>query len=494
MYRKLNEEMPYDGSMDSATENEKERVIPGPSLFSWDNISPFISDKMHLKLRSLSKKYGDVFQVNMAGEKWVILTSYQSTWDALVNQEGLLVDRAAMPAFRLPPVGYFMETKSGDHWIKHRGLFLDSIKEYFSGRWSEIGEWLYEETERLSDYMESEEGNAFDPNNYITLTNLSFIQRMMFGERYFEGDDNDFDGSVLTYLPNGFIHTVRYGYVPKILHMFYLSRKKTIVDFRDGINKLADYVSRNFEERSRSYDPNNMRDVCDHLIRACSLLSEDERETFDLQGWKIAIGSLSQFAGAGTGVATFAIRWALIYLVKNSDVQEELYNEMRSVLTEPPKMSDKSKLPYMQAFINEVLRHSGLSPMPAIYYATSRDGSIKGYPIKKGTPVIVDYYGVTRDSNVWKSPDSFDPKRFIDVHGKLDKEKQNKFFPFGVGARRCVGEHIARMQVFLFCANLVYRFRYSAPSENAFNVEEMPGVFLVPKSFKIKAEKRIHAV
>ncbi len=140
--------------------------------------------------------------------------------------------------------------------------------------------------------------------------------------------------------------------------------------------------------------------------------------------------------------------------------------------------------------MNEVLRHAPITPVPAAQYKAKEDTTIGRYFIEQHSPVIINYYSLTRDPSVWDEPDRFEPGRFIAADGRLRKDLQNKFFPFGLGSRRCIGEHIGRMQLYLLCANLVYHFTVSPPAGERLDVGAYPGVFMVPKPFRVVATPR----
>ncbi len=38
-----------------------------------------------------------------------------------------------------------------------------------------------------------------------------------------------------------------------------------------------------------------------------------------------------------------------------------------------------------------------------------------------------------RDERVWPDPDSFDPTRFLDESGGVDRQIQEQLIPFGIG-------------------------------------------------------------
>ncbi|OZG70720.1 hypothetical protein BTA51_24345 [Hahella sp. CCB-MM4] len=470
-----------------------QKHLPGPPRISWENLEPLLNNRMHLKLSSLADKYGDVFQLGIAGKDLLVLNGLQTVKKALVDQGDTFSDRADFDILQEAPQRHFLELKSGDYWKRHREVFVGAMHDHFAGRWAEVESSLREEAVELAQYMRDQHGQPFDPNRSLSLANLSFIQKIIFGRRCSQEDKDGFNEYGLTLLPSGFMNAVRLGLLPGPCRpLFYLTRKRSLDNFKEGIIGLSAYIAENVEEHRQSFDPDNIRDMCDRLLEAGMKLTKEERDTFQLHDQDIVNGSLTQFSGAGTGVPTFAQRWAILYLANHPEVQKKAHEELERVVgpDADPKMSDRSKMPYMQAFVNEVLRHSAISPMAAVYYATNKDTSINHYFVKKNTPVIVNYYSITRDPSVWDAPDEFMPERFLDSEGALRKDLQNKFFPFGLGPRRCLGEHLGRMQIFLLCAHLMHHFEFSlAPGEKS-DPGTIPGVFLVPKDFRIIATPR----
>ena len=94
------------------------------------------------------------------------------------------------------------------------------------------------------------------------------------------------------------------------------------------------------------------------------------------------------------------------------------------------------------------------------------------------------------DPKLWKNPEKFKPGRFLDENGKFVKSKY--VIPFSMGPRSCLGEQVARMEVFILLVGMVQKFEF-LPDPNA---NELPsiedGVFgpsVVPRPFKVVARE-----
>merc|ERR1712038_658151 len=98
------------------------------------------------------------------------------------------------------------------------------------------------------------------------------------------------------------------------------------------------------------------------------------------------------------------------------------------------------KLPYTEAVIYEIMRHSCIFPF-ALPHATTKDTFINGYSVPDKTLIFVNLWSTTRDVEKFPDPEKFDPNRFletIDTTGSvcLNKSALENFYPFGIGRRR----------------------------------------------------------
>jgi len=61
---------------------------------------------------------------------------------------------------------------------------------------------------------------------------------------------------------------------------------------------------------------------------------------------------------------------------------------------------------------------------------------------------------------LWPDPRRFDPERHLDKEGKF--KMSNKVIPFSVGPRNCLGENLARMEIFIFVVCILQKFEVTA--------------------------------
>ncbi|KAK3581753.1 hypothetical protein CHS0354_035084 [Potamilus streckersoni] len=183
------------------------------------------------------------------------------------------------------------------------------------------------------------------------------------------------------------------------------------------------------------------------------------------------------------------VTWASFYLATRPDIQSRIFEEIKAnVGTDRfPSMQDKQSLVYTEAFIMEVLRMSNIFILVAPH-APVTDVCIRGYHIPKGMQMFPDVNSVLSDPAVWGDPENFRPERFVSERGIL--LKPDEFIPFFTGRRNCLGESLARMELFLFISALVQKFELMPPKGEVLDIKDIVGIFGVthtPKPFNIRA-------
>jgi len=106
--------------------------------------------------------------------------------------------------------------------------------------------------------------------------------------------------------------------------------------------------------------------------------------------------------------------------------------------------------------------------------------------------VLVNLHSINNDPDVWEKPDDFRPERFLQENGgKLDQQMTERYNAFGLGRRKCVGEKIAKGEVFLYLVRVLARFNIEKTTCDAlYDLRAQPGVILRPASYKVRFTSR----
>uniref|UniRef100_A0A8I5ZXI6 Cytochrome P450 2E1 n=1 Tax=Rattus norvegicus TaxID=10116 RepID=A0A8I5ZXI6_RAT len=137
--------------------------------------------------------------------------------------------------------------------------------------------------------------------------------------------------------------------------------------------------------------------------------------------------------------------------------KEKLHEEIDRVIgpSRVPAVRDRLDMPYMDAVVHEIQRFINLVPSNLPHEAT-RDTVFQGYVIPKGTVVIPTLDSLLYDSHEFPDPEKFKPEHFLNENGKF--KYSDYFKAFSAGKRVCVGEGLARMELFLLLSAILQHF------------------------------------
>ncbi len=468
-----------------------------PPISFTPSVLTFFRKHLHLELHRLVKQHGNVFQIQAAGKRILVVSGLEAIREALVKQQEACNSRADFAVFKLAPQRHFLELKSGETWERHHSIVGQAMHSFVISKSNTIEQWVNEEATDLANTLLKFNGQPLDPDRYLPLATLNFMQRLIFGERNILADIKEDTAFVKTarnlkHIPK-VIDAIKLEFIaPKWQPLFKASRLNIMRNFIRGVTALETYVNENVEEHQKTFNPETLRDITDGLIQASRELTDRDRNELELNEQDVVNGSLMQFAGAGGGLSSIILRWAVLYLAAYPDVQERIYQELTQVVGDEQLSfkQHRGKLPLTEACIHEILRHSSITTMPPINYATTADITLDGYCIPKNTPLVINYYGLTRDARYFPEPEKFDLDRFLNSEGKLRNDLTDKFCPFGVGARRCVAEYLGRFLLFHFLTNLVSQCKFEPVSGEKLSLEPDLGVFVIPKSYRVIVKPR----
>ena len=106
--------------------------------------------------------------------------------------------------------------------------------------------------------------------------------------------------------------------------------------------------------------------------------------------------------------------------------------------------------------------------------------------IPKGTLLAYNIHKFHTDPDYWGDPESFRPERF------LDGGKREQFVPFGMGKRICMGESLARNELFIFSTLILQNFKIglAVGHERPDPEKWVSGITRVPLPFHVNISLR----
>ncbi|NXI43506.1 CP2DH protein, partial [Galbula dea] len=422
----------------------------------------------------LHKKYGNIFSLQNCWTNLVVLNGYKAVKEALVHKAEDFADRPDFPMYEQLGYGKTSEGKApdisfspvilgvilaryGPIWKELRKFTLTTLRNFGMGKKS-LEERVMEEARFLCSAVESE-GHPFDLRFLVNNAVCNVICTTVYGGRFDYGDETFkklihlFENSLKE--ETGFLPQLL-NVMPVLLHIPGLPQKV----FREQ-KAFMDFIDVLIDKHTKTWNPACIRDFTDAFLKEMEKGKEAEEKGFNYNNLRLVTADLF-FAGSETTSTT--LRWAILYMVLHPEIQSKVQAEIDKVIgrERSPTMMDQMNMPYTNAVIHEVQRCGDVIPV-GVPHTTYRDTELQGFFIPKGTTVITNLSSVLKDETFWEKPDEFYPEHFLDENRQF--VKREAFLPFSAGRRVCLGEQLARMELFLFFTTLMQKFTFVLPED-----------------------------
>ncbi|XP_070764313.1 cytochrome P450 2J2-like [Enoplosus armatus] len=435
-------------------------------------------------MEKLAQEYGPVFSLRRGSERMVFISGYKMVKEALVNQLDSFVDRPVLPLFHVVFKGLGIALSNGYLWKKQR-KFANTHLRYFGEGQKSLETYTEVESNFLCEAFKEEQGRPFNPHYIIRYGVSNIISSTLFGHRFEYSDQSfrkilelDNEAVVLA----GSAQTQLYDAFPGLLQYLPGPHQTVHANYKE----IVTFLKKEIEKHQEEWNPDDPRDYIDAYLVEMEKKKEDPQAGFNIENLLVCTLDLIE---AGTETTATTLRWALVYMMHYPEIQQKVQEEIDRVIgqSRQPNMADRPNLPYTDAVIHETQRMGNIVPLGFPKMA-SKDTILGGYFIPKGTGISTILASVLLDKNEWATPDIFNPEHFLDSKGKFCRREA--FLPFSAGKRVCLGEHMARMELFLLFTSLLQRFALSPVPGEMPSLKGVLGFTHSPEEFRVTAVPR----
>ncbi|NXR27441.1 CP2W1 protein, partial [Cinclus mexicanus] len=441
-------------------------------------------------LMKLAEKYGPIFTLHFGFQKVVVLTGYEVVREALVNYTEEFVDRPSIPIFDQIQNGNGLFFSIGELWRTTRRFTVSSMRNLGMGKQMIEGR-IFEELHFLIDMIKSFKGElgmipglptaaprsqlshpapaAGEPFSLPSFNcapiNVTFV--MLFGDR-FDYKDPTFltllrlidEVMILLGSPN-----LNYFNFYPFLGFLFKTHKIMLKKIDDVRAILRQYMKASRED----INENSVRSYIDALIFK---QQEEKNKKDSLFHDDNLMASILDLVMAGTETIATTLQWSILLMMKYPEIQKKVQEEIGRTVKAGSwaTYEDRKNMPYTNAVLHEVQRFITL--LPHVPRCTAVDTHFRGYFLPKagicslpgiqnppqGIIVIPSLTSVLLDKTQWETPHQFNPNHFLDAEGNF--VKKGAFLPFSTGRRNCIGESLAKMELFVFFVGLLQTFTF----------------------------------
>ncbi|XP_069799553.1 cytochrome P450 2G1-like isoform X2 [Dendropsophus ebraccatus] len=389
---------------------KRHRLPPGPTPFPLiGNLLEVRNGQMAKTLMELGKKYGSVYTFHFGPRPVVVFCGYEAVKEALVDHGEDFIGRGRQP----------------------------TVDRVFQGY-----------------------GRQFDPAIIISKAVSNVISSVVFGSR-FQYDDARFHRMLDIFYETFELMSSIWGQIQDMVPMIMNHLPGPHQKITTLLEELNDFIAERVKLDQETLDPQNPRDYIDCFLIKMQEEKDNPESEFNMRNLILTLNNL--FFAGGETVAT-TLKHGFLVLLRYPDIQVKIQKEIDDVIgrNRQPNTEDRSKMPYTDAVIHEIQRFSNVIPMNAPHSAT-RDTNFRGYTIPKGTGVCALLCSVLEDPTYFSTPDKFNPNHFLDSEGNF--KRNDAFVPFSLGKRLCLGEGLARMELFLFFTSVLQNFKLTSKTQ-----------------------------
>jgi len=374
---------------------------------------------------------------------------------------------------------------SGSNWKEQRRFTLQALRDLGFGK-STTEEFVRDECQELCTRLARLEGQAISTRHEFNVSVVNALWRIITGERL---DENNKRGQqivkYLTEFTEDFASPL--GSLMAMVRPFgIVADKFGLYKGGTAIRELIFFVKDAIDKSFQQYQDDDLSTFNNSYIREIKLNQSNPSSSFyDRQGLANFKATLFDLFIAGSDTITVSLNWAIFFMLMYPDIQEKVHQELDRVFGKgnTPMASERHNTPYIEAVLHEVQRKGNISNI-ATHHKAGSDATVGGYFIPKGTLIFLHLGEVFRNETFFPNASMFDPDRYL-VNGVF--KPHPKLIPFGIGRRRCLGEPLAKMELYMFFTAILSRFTLRKEDHGSVLDEAPTSNFISsPQPFKVR--------
>ncbi|KAI0795531.1 cytochrome P450 [Abortiporus biennis] len=448
-----------------SSEVQRRRLPPGPQPI------PFLGNKHQVpnrkpwfKFKEWNEKYGPIISLHLGRTPVIVLGTAQAAWDLLDRRSDIYSSRP-----RFVVAGEILSENLrglmlpyGEDWrrfrkVLHSGLHIRRAETYIPSQSLESKVALKQILEQPEDWEKHIQRYAAS-----VVVSLSYGRRINGVDEWIVKENmNAMDCTFTSSIPGKYL-VESWPWLLKLPRYLQWFRAEPERQRQRDVKLYTTLVN---DVKARMAD-----NTCPDCLTSQILINEglgpeighpntEGRHGRTMSELEVAYTVSSPF-GAGIETTAGTLSSFVLAMLHYPHIIDKAQEELDSVVGQSrmPEIEDKTKLPYINAIVNETLRWRPVAILGGTPHAVTADDEYKGMFIPKGSTVFANFASIMHDPTTFPSPDQFIPERFLPKSPLYNPQMDPFDLPFGFGRRICPGMHLARNSIFMNISRLLWAF------------------------------------
>ncbi|GAB4378857.1 MAG: cytochrome P450 [Elainellaceae cyanobacterium] len=421
----------------------------------WGHTIAFSQDPLGF-LTHCGREYGEIVPLRFGAARAFLLIQPAHIEQVLKEQRGLTKNSPAWNALKTL-VGEGLLTSDGEFWARQRRLMQPVFHQQ---RITGYGETMVAYTEALLQTWQ--DGEIRDIHHDMMQLTLNIVTKTLFNVDM-QGTEAQTVAHALDVAMEWFLSRRKQAFLPLAWIPTPMNQR-----YKKALQDMDQVLYQLIQQRRQSQEKPG--DLLSMLIAVKDEVDGSQMSDLQLRN------ELATLMLAGHETTANALSWSWMLLAEHPDVYQRLIQELDTVLAgRSPTVADLPRLPYCHWVIKESMRL--YPPVFSIARTTANPYNLAGYSIPANSILIFSPWVMHRSDRYFVNPEQFQPERWAnDLEKQLPK---GVYFPFGDGARICIGKGFALMEAVLLLATIAQNFQLTLVPDHP--IALFPSITLRPQ-------------